>query len=230
MSKTVDFSAYTRPSTVGAGTWYFLHLKGEHLESVDDIKSLYRDIQLLLKYFYCDKCRKHFNQFAEENDFEKAMKDDIKDFNKGVKPEHLAKLLVKAHNGATKHKFIDIGKKSGRTFTPVNVDYSSVKTFFHSKDEAEFEPCTENCDSEDEDEEKPVTKSYSNYSIVNSSSSSSSSKPKHEISSFEKSSSEVYKTQGGGSIRVSPRASSPKIKSVNTNKPQFSLKIVPSKK
>jgi len=148
---TTDFSTYTKPSAIGAGVWYLMHLKGENLESEQDIHSLYNDIQLLRKKFECKSCRGHFNDFAIDNDPENELKKDLKDFKKGIKPENLAKWLVSAHNGATKHKFDTMGKKIGQRFDPTVVLYKNVKNFFHKDDEVEEDEFCVDCDKDQEE-------------------------------------------------------------------------------
>ena len=149
MSKNADFSAYQRPSTIGSGTWYSAHLMSFNLETEEDIIALYNFIQLLRRKFECITCRDHFNDFAKINDPEIAMKKDVKDLKKKRTPENLAKWLVDAHNGATKHKFDTLGKKTGQTFKPTPMSYEKVKSFF-VREELEFTPC-ENCSDTEED-------------------------------------------------------------------------------
>jgi hypothetical protein len=229
-----DFSAYKRPSSIGAGVWYTMHLMSFNLETEDDIISLYNLILLLLRKFQCTTCRGHFNDFAKINNPQIAMKNDIKDFKKKIKPENLAKWLVKAHNGATKHKFNTLSEKTGHTFNPMEMSYEDVKNFFtrpqkeedksskseksvpkkssksgkvskeEEEEENDFEPCQGDCDS-DEEEETFVTK----------------------VTDLEENNNNnnVYKTKTGSSIRLSPRKTT--VTKINNN-PQFKFKIVPT--
>lgn len=185
-----DFITYKKPSSIGPGVWYSLHLMSFNLDDEDDIVALFNFIQLLRRKFECPSCRDHFNDFALKSDPKIAMENDIKDLNRGLTPEHLAKWLIEAHNGASRHKFAALSERTGQTFKPTSVSYADVKNFF-TRDENESEeitPC-ENCSDTEEEKE------FTNFPVT-----------QHPTV--------TYRTNSGASIRLSPRANT---KAVNSN-------------
>lgn len=141
MSKSMkpDFTLYKSAARIGSGVWFMNHLKSFHIESQADIESLHRDITLLQVYFSCNTCKDHFNEFCLKYPPIKAMDNDLNDFKNNVRPEHLARWLVSAHNNASSQRFAS----SGNGFKPEDIKYEDVREFFDTLGQT---PCEKDCD------------------------------------------------------------------------------------
>lgn len=137
-----DFSSYSKPSIIGPGTWYMLHLKASDIDSIEDIISLHGDIDRIRRRFSCENCRDHFNEFSQKYSPTVAMEKDVSDFRRNIKPEHLAKWIVMAHNGATKQNYT----KRRVSYRPDDYTYESVRDYFNPSG---YKPCyDDDCDGD----------------------------------------------------------------------------------
>lgn len=146
--KTVSRLPPIHPVRAGPGTWFCIHVLAKTVETYEDHMHVCRQIEELMKHFYCPKCKEHFRNYLHKNDPRKLLPNKSSNPMKEVvfhdsvsngKRILIPKLFiwtVEFHNAVNVHKDDYSGAK-----TRLKMDILEAWNLYQDYKDGKFIPC-----------------------------------------------------------------------------------------